>query len=139
MPTRKANAEWRGNLREGNGKISFSGFEGPYSVASRFEEGPGTNPEELIAAAHAGCFSMALAAVLAGAGYNPKRISTTAKVTVEKTGDEFTITKSHLQTEAEVDGIDEDTFKVHATSAKEGCPVSKALAGVDITMDVKLI
>ncbi|HPP75656.1 MAG TPA: OsmC family peroxiredoxin, partial [Armatimonadota bacterium] len=92
MPTRKANAEWRGNLREGNGKISFSGFEGPYSVASRFEEGPGTNPEELIAAAHAGCFSMALAAVLAGAGYNPKRISTTAKVTVEKTGDEFTIT-----------------------------------------------
>lgn len=141
MPTRTADAEWKGNLREGTGTMRLGGgaYEGPYSFASRFEEGPGTNPEELIGAAHAGCFSMALSGILAKAGYEPKRIHTNAKVTVEKIGEGFSITKSHLSTEAEVPKIDEETFKEHAKAAKEGCPVSRALAGVDITLDAKLV
>ena len=139
MPTRSANAEWRGNLTQGNGRMKFDAWEGPYSFASRFENGEGTNPEELIAAAHAGCFSMALSGVLGGAGYTPTTIRTTARVTVEKVGDGFTITKSHLTTEGEVPGIDEATFLKHANEAKAGCPVSRALAGVEITLEAKLV
>jgi len=141
MPHRSEKAEWKGNLKEGKGKMAFGSgaFEGQYSFASRFENGTGTNPEELIAAAHAGCFSMALSGILAGAGFEPKRISTTAKVSVEPQDGGFAITKSALTMEAEVPGIDEATFMQHANAAKAGCPVSKALAGVQITLDAKLV
>jgi osmotically inducible protein OsmC len=118
--------------------MKLNAWEGPYSFASRFEQGQGTNPEELIAAAHAGCFSMAFSAVLEGAGYKPNRVHTSAQVSVEKVGDGFTITKSHLITEGEVPGIDEEAFLKHANEAKAGCPVSRALAGVEITIEAKL-
>ena len=141
MPVRKAQAEWNGTLREGKGtmKMATGAYEGPYSFISRFEEGTGTNPEELIAAAHAGCFSMALSGVLGGAGFEPKSVKTTAKVTIEKVGSGFSITSSHLSTEADIPGIDEPTFQQHAASAKQNCPVSRALAGVEITLDAKLV
>ncbi len=141
MPTRAAEAEWRGNLLKGDGtmKLGSGAFEGKYSFGSRFEESPGANPEELIGAAHAGCFSMALAGMLADAGFEPKRIHTTAKVSVEKAGDGFSITRSALSTEAEVPGIDETAFQKHADAAKAGCPVSRALAGVEITLEAKLV
>ncbi len=141
MKTRNAEAVWEGNLREGKGKVKLGSgaFEGAYSFATRFEEGVGTNPEELIGAAHAGCFSMALSAELGRSGYTPKRIHTTAKVRLEKVGDGFKITNIHLDTEAEVPGIDEKTFLGHAGGAKKGCPVSQALAAVDITMNARLI
>lgn len=141
MPIRSAQAQWKGSLREGKGQMSLAGgaYSGAYSFSSRFEEGAGTNPEELIAAAHAGCFSMALSAVLGDAGYEPKSVSTTAKVSIEKSGQGFAIIKSELQTTAEVPGIDEAEFKKLASAAKEGCPVSKALAGLEITLDAKLI
>jgi len=141
MPTRTAEAEWRGNLLHGDGnmKLGSGAYEGNYSFATRFEEQPGTNPEELIGAAHAGCFSMALSAMLAEAGYEPKRVHTVAKVSIEKVGDGFAITKSALQTDAEVPGIDEATFRNIAEKAKTGCPVSKALGAIEITLDAKLV
>lgn len=141
MATRTADAEWQGNLFDGKGTMKFGGgaFEGAYSFKSRFEEGTGTNPEELIAAAHAGCFSMAFSAGLAAAGFDPKRVHTTAKITIEKVGDGFAITRSELVTEADVLGIDDTTFQALAGAAKQGCPVSKALAGVEITLDAKLV
>ncbi len=139
MPTRVAEAEWRGNLREGNGTMKFDAWEGPYSFVSRFEQGEGTNPEELIAAAHAGCFSMAFADDLANAGYKPVSVRTTARVTVEKVGGGFTITKSALSTEAEVPDISQKAFVELANGAKAGCPVSRALAGVEITLEARLV
>ncbi len=141
MAIRKAEAEWRGDLINGNGtmKVESGAFECKYSFGTRFGEEPGTNPEELIGAAHAGCFSMALAAILADAGFQPKRIHTKASVSIEKVSGGFAVTKSALQTEADVPGIDEATFFKHANAAKEGCPVSKALAGVEITLEAKLL
>lgn len=141
MPKRKANAEWRGNLQEGKGKLSFGNgaYEGNYSFSSRFEEGKGTNPEELIAAAHAGCYSMALSAGLAKAGYNPESVKTEAVVSLDKVDGGFSITGVHLKTEASIPGIDEDTFRQQAESAKAGCPVSRALASISITLDAKLV
>jgi len=141
MPTRTSEAEWKGNLREGQGmmKLGSGAFEGPYSFTSRFEDGAGTNPEELIAAAHAGCFSMALSAILSEAGFEPRSVRTTAKVSIEKAGEGFAIKKSELHTQAEVPDIDEATFMEKANAAKEGCPVSKALGGVEITLDAKLV
>jgi lipoyl-dependent peroxiredoxin len=141
MATRTADAEWQGDLFNGNGTMKFGSgaFEGQYSFKSRFEDGTGANPEELIAAAHAGCFSMAFSAGLAAAGFTPTRVHTTAKVSIEKVGEGFAITKSALVTEAEVPGIDQATFDQQAAAAKSGCPVSKALAGVEITLDAKLV
>jgi osmotically inducible protein OsmC len=140
MAVRSAEAEWKGNLREGQGtvKLGSGAYEGRYSFASRFESGTGTNPEELIGAAHAGCFSMALSAGLGRAGYTPTRIHTTAKVHLEKVGEGFGITKIELETEAQIPGIDAKTFHEHAEGAKKGCPVSKALAGTEITLTAKL-
>lgn len=140
MPLRTAEAEWKGNLLNGQGsmKLGSGAFEGAYSFKSRFEEGTGTNPEELIAAAHAGCFSMALSAMLSEAGFEPKSVKTTAKVSIEKVGDGFAITKSALNTVAEIPGIDETTFMEKANAAKAGCPVSKVLAGAEITLEAKL-
>ena len=141
MAKRTASAVWKGTLREGGGtvKLGSGAFEGKYSFASRFEEGTGTNPEELIGAAHAGCFSMALAAGLTQAGLKPTRISTTANVSLEKVGEGFKITRIQLQTEAEIPGIDEKTFREQADGAKKGCPVSQALAGTQIELDARLI
>lgn len=136
MPVRSATAEWSGTLREGHGtmRMRSGSYEGPYSFASRFEEGQGTNPEELIAAAHAGCFSMALSGVLVRAGIQPERIETTAKVHVEKVGEGFAITRIDLATQGRVPGIDEATFREHAETAKQNCPVSRALAGTEIRL-----
>jgi osmotically inducible protein OsmC len=113
-------------------------YEGAYSFRSRFEDGDGTNPEELIAAAHAGCYSMALSNVLAEAGHDPESVDTTADVTLEMVDGDPTITGIHLTTTASVPGLDADAFQEHAEAAKNGCPVSKALAGTDITLDATL-
>ena len=141
MPVRSASAVWEGTLIDGKGtmKMASGAYEGAYSFGSRFQEETGTNPEELIAAAHAGCFSMALSAGLGKSGYNATRVATSAKAYLEKVGEGFAITRIELTTEAEVPGLDEATFQEHATGAKENCPVSKALAGVDIHLDAKLI
>jgi len=141
MPTRKAEAEWKGTVIEGNGsvKLGSGAFEGPYSFKSRMEDGAGTNPEELLGAAHAGCFSMALSAQLSRAGFNPTRIHTNASVRFDKVGDGFAITRIDLETEAEIPGIDDATFQQYAQGAKEGCPVSKALAGTEIHLNAKLV
>lgn len=141
MPARKGSAQWNGNLREGKGTVSVeSGAirDLPYSFQSRFEEGSGTNPEELIAAAHAGCFSMALSAALTRAGHNPESIATTASVFLEKKEAGFEITRIELDTEASVPGLDIETFLEHAEGAKKGCPVSKALAGPQISLTARL-
>jgi len=141
MAKRTASAVWKGTLREGGGtvKLGSGTFEGKYSFASRFENGTGTNPEELIGAAHAGCFSMALAAALTKAGHNPTRISTTAQVSLEKVGEGFKITTIELKTEGEVPGIDESAFLEQAESAKKNCPVSQALAGTEIKLNATLV
>ena len=141
MATRTAEAEWRGDLRQGTGRVKLGSgaFEGAYSFRSRFEEGQGTNPEELIGAAHAGCFSMALAAGLAQAGHAPKRIATTARVRIDKAGEGFAITGIELETEAEVPGIEAAEFRQQAEAAKQNCPVSKALAGTKITLKATLL
>ena len=140
MPVRTADAQWEGPLQSGKGQMRFGSgaFEGAYSFSSRFEEGAGTNPEELIAAAHAGCFSMALANGLAKAGHPPTRVDTTAAVHLEKGEAGFSIARIDLHTEAEVPGIDESAFAEKAEAAKKGCPVSKALAAVEITLDATL-
>ncbi len=141
MPVRKASAVWNGTLKDGSGsmKLASGAYEGPYSFGSRFEDAPGTNPEELIGAAHAGCFSMALSAGLGKAGYDATRVETTARVHLEKVGEGFEITKIKLTTEAEVPGIDEATFQEQALGAKENCPVSKVLAAAEIELDAKLV
>lgn len=140
MPARRANAVWEGGLKDGKGrmKLGSGAYEGAYSFASRFEEGTGTNPEELIGAAHAGCFSMALSAGLEKAGFVPKRIQTEARVHLEKAAEGFRIGRIELQTVGEVPGIDEKKFREQAEAAKKGCPVSKALAGTEITLDARL-
>jgi osmotically inducible protein OsmC len=118
--------------------LQSGAYEGAYSFRSRFEDGAGSNPEELIAAAHAGCFSMAFANVLDEAGYTPESVDTTADVTLRMLEDGPAITKIHLTSEATVPDIDEETFQEHAEAAKDGCPVSKALAGAEITLDATL-
>ena len=142
MPTRKAEAEWKGNLAEGNGtlKVGSGAFERSYSFKSRFEDGQSaTNPEELLGAAHAGCFTMALAAQLSRERFTPTRIHTEAKVRLEKVGEAFSITRIDLETEAQVPGIDDATFQKHASDAKQNCPLSKALAATEIHLTAKLI
>jgi osmotically inducible protein OsmC len=141
MPIRKANAEWKGTLRDGQGQIAVESgaFKGPYSFRTRFEDGKeGTNPEELIGGAHAGCFSMALSGALTAAGHPPTRIATQASVHIEKGADGFRITRIDLVTEGEVPGIDAAQFSEFAHKAKEGCPVSRALAATEITLSATL-
>jgi len=142
MPIRRAEAEWSGNLAEGSGrlKVASGAFEGPYSFKSRFEEGESaTNPEELLGAAHAGCFTMALTAQLSRQRLTPKRIHTEARVKLEKVGEAFSITQIELINEAEVPGVDDATFQKYATDAKQNCPLSKALVGTEIHLDAKLL
>jgi len=139
MAVRKAEAVWEGGFKgKGKMKLGSGAFEGAYSFASRFEDGSGTNPEELIGAAHAGCFSMALSFMLEKAGYPPQQVHTVAKVHIDKVGEGFRITAVELDTEAKVPGIDEKTFLEQAEGAKKGCPVSQALSGTEITLKAKL-
>ncbi len=140
MAIRSASAVWKGDLREGRGSVSTESgaVDGPYTFKSRFEDGPETNPEELIGAAHAGCYSMALANILAQAGHTPDRISTTARVELKMLDDGPTITSVALTTRGRVPGMDASTFLEHAEAAKSGCPVSRALGAVDITLDAAL-
>ena len=141
MPVRTANARWEGTLQEGAGTMAFGGgaFEGQYSFGSRFEEGAGTNPEELIGAAHAGCFSMALSGVLQRAGHEPDRIESSARVHLDKDEGGFSITRVELRTEAAVPGLDAQEFERHAEEAKRTCPVSRALAALDIEVEAALV
>ena len=136
MPTRNAHAEWNGSISEGKGTMALGSgaFEGNYSFKSRMEDGPGTNPEELIGAAHAGCFSMALG----DGGHEPESIKTDAKVRFDKQGDGFAITSVALTTRAKVPGMDNDAFVEAAEDAKANCPVSKALTGTEISLDAAL-
>lgn len=137
MAIRESSAVWKGNLTEGNGsmRLGSGAYEGVFSRASRFEDGPGTNPEELIGAAHAGCFSMYLSLILSKAGHVPTRIDTTAKVHL---GEGPKITLIELFTIGEVPGIDEKTFVDFAEQARKGCPVSQALAAVDMNLTARL-
>jgi osmotically inducible protein OsmC len=138
MAIRESSAVWKGSLVEGNGtmRVGSGVFEGEFSRASRFEEGPGTNPEELIGAAHAGCFSMFLSALLSKEGHVPTRIETSAKVHL---GDGPKITLIELSTKGEVSGIDEKTFIEFAEKAKTGCPVSQALSAVEMKLTATLV
>ena len=141
MITRKGSAVWEGTLKGGKGRLNLGSgaFEGQYSFGSRFESGTGTNPEELIGAAEAACYSMALSANLEKAGHPAKRISTIATVKLEMVGGGPKITTIDLKTEAEVPGIDEAKFREQAEHTKETCPVSVVLAGAQINLDAKLV
>jgi osmotically inducible protein OsmC len=142
MVQRTAEAEWRGGLQDGTGsmKLGSGAYEGAYSFKSRFADGTGTNPEELIAAAHAGCFSMALSAGLGKNGTPPTRVHTTATVNFEKTAAGFSVTRIDLDTEAEVPGIEEAEFHQQTENAKRDCPISRLLApGTEITLKASLI
>lgn len=140
MLVRKAEAVWEGSLREGKGTMALGSgaWEGPYSFGTRFEDTPGTNPEELVGAAHAGCFSMAFSADLDRAGYTLDRVHTTANVHFEKTDVGFRVTRIHLVMEASVPGITPDEFQKIAEGAKKGCPISNLLTGAEITLDATL-
>ncbi len=141
MPVRNASAVWNGDLLKGNGtvKLGSGALEAQYNFGSRFESGAGTNPEELIAGAHAGCFSMALSFVLGNNGFAAKTISTKAAVTIDKVGEGFKITRIKLTCEASVPGIDPAKFQEIATAVKSACPVSAALAAVPIELEAKLV
>ena len=138
---RTAKAEWRGDLKAGKGsvKLGSGAFEGPYSFTSRFESGTGTNPEELLGAAHAGCFSMALAAGLAAAGHPATRIATTATVHIEKAGAGFAITGVDLVTEGQVPGVDAAEFQRMAEDTKTNCIVSRALSALPMRLTATLV
>jgi len=141
MPTRTADAEWQGNLQQGQGtmRVGSGAFEGSYSFKSRMgDETVGTNPEELIGAAHAGCFSMALSNALASAGFTPTRVHTPARVHFNQVPGGFAINPIDLENDAVVPGIDEETFQKLAKDAKENCPVSKALAATPINLKATL-
>lgn len=138
MAVSMSTAVWEGTLKEGNGVMTVGRgrYEGPFTYASRFETGEGTNPEELIGAAHAGCYSMFLSALLSNNGYTPTRISTSATVHM---GAGPAITKIELKTDVEAPGLDAETFQAKASEAKAGCPISKALASVEIELTARLL
>jgi osmotically inducible protein OsmC len=141
MPTRTADAEWNGEIMTGAGhmRLGSGAFDGPYDFRSRMGDGAGTNPEELIGAAHAGCFSMALAAQLGGAGFKPEKIATKAKVHFNQVEGGWAIDHIELETEVAAQGLGADELQRQAATAKENCPVSKALKGVEISLVAKLI
>ena len=141
MPKRHANAKWNGTLKEGNGtmKLGSGAFEGAFTFGTRFENEAGTNPEELVGAALAGCFSMALSASIGKEGFAPESVETKSVTTIENTGDGFSITSIELTTTARVPDISDSDFQRIATATKSGCPVSKALTGTNISLDAKLL
>ncbi len=140
MPTRQAHARWEGTIKEGKGTLDLGSgaFQGAYSFGSRFADGAGTNPEELLGAAHAGCFAMALSLILGEAGFTPDVIDATAHVTIERQDGGFKITRSHIVCNATVPHLDQAAFARHAEAAKANCPVSQALAGTTITLEATL-
>jgi osmotically inducible protein OsmC len=142
MPKRKAQAVWNGSLQEGNGtmNVASGAYEGPYSFQSRFEEGEGTNPEELLAGAHAGCFSMALSGDIGRAGHEAESVETEATVHVNKAGEGFAIQRVDLVTRAKVPGMSDEDFQEAAEQAKENCPVSQLFkwGSAEITLDATL-
>jgi osmotically inducible protein OsmC len=140
MPIRKAKSLWKGKLKDGNGSYELDSgtCKGNVTFPSRFEQGQGSNPEELIGAAHSMCFSMAFSLMLEKAGYEPVSINTTAEVNIDKEGEGFAIKNIKLNTIADIKGISEGDFQKIANQAKDGCPVSKALTGVNIDLDAKL-
>lgn len=139
MSVRNASAIWNGTLKDGNGKMKYGSYEGAYTFASRFEEGEGTNPEELAGAAHAGCFSMFLSALLSKEGINPESIETKVKVHLGRVDDAPKITQIDLNCEARVAGVEESDFQKLAQEAKKGCPISKLFAGTEINLTAKLV
>jgi osmotically inducible protein OsmC len=142
MAVRNGSAEWRGDLQSGSGSVNVGDgvFEGQYSFASRFEEGTGTNPEQLIAAAHAACFSMALANGLSQDDHAPESVTTRARIQLRNVDGAPTLTRVDLETEGRVPGIDQQQFEQYAEQAKEGCPVSRALAGIpEIALTATLV
>ncbi len=141
MAIRKANAVWQGKLVTGKGKVAVESklFDGPYSFGTRFEEEKGTNPEELIGAAHAACYSMALSFMLEQAGFQPKQVATEAQVQLDKVADGFKITMIKLITKGDIPGMTKTEFLEFAEKAKIGCPVSQALAAVPIELDADLV
>ena len=141
MATRNGSAEWNGDLQSGSGTVTVGedAYTGNYSFKSRFEDGEGTNPEELVAAAHAGCFTMALSLIIGNDGHTPESLKTTAKTTLRQVDGAPTITKIELETEGKVPGIDEDQFRKYAEQSKEQCVISRALAGVqEMTVTARL-
>src|SRR3712207_2658606 len=141
MATRNGSAEWKGDLQSGGGTVTVGegAWTGNYSFKSRFEDGEGTNPEELVAAAHAGCFTMALSLFLTNEGHTPERVNTTVKTTLRQVEGAPTITKAEIETEGSVPGIDQDQFQTYAEQAKEQCVISRALAGVqEMTVTARL-
>ena len=141
MSIRNAKAVWNGTLKEGNGTMNFSNYSGPFTFASRFEEGEGTNPEELVGAAQAGCYSMFLSALISGEGLTPKSIETTATVNLEKDDIGPNITNIKLDSTIVCDGLSQDKFDELAAAAKEKCPISRLYAGgtAKIVLDAKLV
>jgi osmotically inducible protein OsmC len=142
MTARNGSAEWKGSIESGSGSVTVGDgvFEGPYSYESRFAEGEGTNPEQLIAAAHAACFTMALSNVLGAAGHVPDALRTNARVQLRNIDGAPTLTRIDLETEGQVPGIDDQQFQRHAEEAKANCPVSRALAGIpEIALSAKLV
>lgn len=141
MSKNTASAVWKGDLKNGNGKVKLTTlpFEAEYTYASRWENAKGTNPEELVAAAHAACFSMAFANTVAGKGFKPEEVSTIAIAKLTNPGNGFLITDMELTTEARINGIDESTFQALANEAKTNCPISKTLSGVNIKLNAKLL
>ena len=141
MAVRKAEAVWEGTLRGGKGRMALGSgaFEGAFSYSTRFEETPGTNPEELLGAAQAGCFSMALSAGLERIGFPVERVQTSARVHLEKTDAGMTVTRIALTCEASVPGVDSAQFQQAVDEARTGCPVARALAGVQLTVDARLV
>jgi osmotically inducible protein OsmC len=141
MTARNGSAEWRGNLEDGSGTVTVGNgvFEGAYSYGSRFAEGEGTNPEQLIAAAHAACFTMALSNILSTAGHVPESVRTNARVQLRNIEGAPTLTRIDLETEGHVPGVDQQQFQGYADQAKATCPVSRALAGIpEIVLTAKL-
>lgn len=140
MPVRHSTAQWDGSLKQGKGRMRFADYDGPFTFGSRFEEAEGTNPEELLGAAFAGCYSMALSGDLGDAGYKPKTVKTEAEVEVRPNpGGGFSITRIHLKTEASVPDIDNAKFQTIAAGTSKGCPVARALASVPVTLTAKLV
>lgn len=139
MAIRYASAIWQGTLKEGSGKMKYGTYEGSFTFASRFEEGEGTNPEELVGAAHAGCFSMFLSSLLTTAGFKPESIETKATVHLGRVDNAPKITDIDLLCQAKVPGITEDAFLKHSEEAKKGCPISKLVTGAQINLKAQLV
>ncbi len=139
MSKRTANAKWEGTLKNGAGKMNFSDYSGPFTFASRFEEGKGTNPEELVGAAHAGCYSMFLSALISGEELTPESVSTKATVHLDKDDIGPVISTIELDCEVKCDGLSEDKFNELAAAAKEKCPISRLVAAADIKLNARLI